>query len=73
MKLTEYYKLKPKAIYPKTELIDEILNECIREFGEGDVCRGTVLNWVTGVTRPSDDKYLPVISKVTGIPQHQLF
>lgn len=73
MTLNEYYNLRPKAIYPKTELIDEILSECIKAYGEGCVCRGTVLNWVTGVTKPDDDRFLPVISKVTGIPQDQLF
>ena len=73
MTLNEYYNLRPKAIYPKTDLINEILNECIKEKGEGCVCRGTVINWVTGVTKPDDDRFLPVISKVTGIPQDQLF
>lgn len=73
MTLNEYYRLKPKAIYPKTELIDEILSECVKQFGEGCVCRGTVVNWVTGVTQPDDEKFLPVISKVTGIKEKDLF
>lgn len=73
MTLTEYYNLKPTAIYPKTEFVDEILKACEDEFGEGCVSRATVINWCNGTTRPNDSKFLAVISKVTGIKVKDLF
>ena len=72
MTLAEYYKLKPKAIYPQTELIDEILISLEKEFGDGCVCRRSVMNWLTGANRP-DKKYWPILSKCTGIPEDKLF
>lgn len=72
MILVEYYKLKPKAIYPQTELIDEILISLEKEFGEGCVCRRSVMNWLTGANKP-DKKYWAVLSKVTGIKEENLF
>lgn len=73
MTLTEFYNLKPTAIYPKTEFVDEILKACEDEFGEGCVSRATVINWCNGTTRPNDSKFLAVISKVTGIKVKDLF
>ena len=73
MTLTEYYNLKPTAIYPKTEFVDEILKACEDAFGEGCVSRATVINWCNGSTKPSDSKFLPVLSKVTGIKKENLF
>lgn len=73
MTLTEYYSLKPTAIYPKTEFVDEILKACEKEFGEGCISRASVQNWCSGDTRPSDSKFLKVISKVTGIKEEDLF
>ena len=73
MTLCEYYNLKPTAIYPKTEFVDEILKACVEAFGEKCVSRATVLNWCSGETKPSDSKFLPIISKVIGIPENRLF
>lgn len=73
MTLTEYYNLKPTAIYPKTEFVDEILKACEEKFGDGCISRATVINWCNGTTRPNDSKFLPVISKVTGIKEEDLF
>jgi hypothetical protein len=73
MTLPEYYNLKPTAIYPKTEFVDEILKACEEEFGEGCVSRATVINWCNGSTKPSDSKFIPILSKVTGIKEEDLF
>lgn len=73
MTLKELYKLKPIAVYPRTELVDEILKACEDEFGEGCITRASVQNWCAGDTVPSDSKFLPVISKVTGIKVESLF
>ena len=73
MTLKEYYNLKPTAIYPKTEFVDEILKACEEKHGEGCISRATVLNWCSGETRPNDSKYLPIIAKVTGIKEEDLF
>jgi hypothetical protein len=73
MTLKEYYNLKPTAIYPKTEFVDELLRACEEAFGEGCISRATVLNWCNGETKPSDSRYIPIISKVTGIKEKDLF
>ena len=73
MTLTDYYNLRPTAIYPKTELVDEILKACEEAFGEGCVNRYTILNWCSGKTTPQDSKFIPVLSKVTGISEKDLF
>lgn len=73
MTLTEYYNLKPTAIYPKTEFVDEILRACEDAFGEGCVNRATIINWCNGKTSPQDSKFIPVLSKVTGIREEDLF
>lgn len=71
MTLLEYYKLKPKAIYPQTELIDAILDECEKVYGE-QPHRRTIMNWLTGATMP-DKKYHSILSKCTGIKEKDLF
>lgn len=71
--LKEYYNLKPTAIYPKTEFVDKLLKACESAFGEGCISRATVQNWCSGDTKPSDSKFIPVISKVTGIKEEDLF
>ena len=73
MTLNQYYNLKPTAIYPKTEFVDEILNACEQAFGEGCISRASIINWCTGETKPSDSKFLAVLSKVTGIKEEDLF
>lgn len=73
MTLNEYYNKKPTAIYPKTEFVDELLKACEDEFGEGCISRATILNWCSGETKPSDSKFLPILSKMTGIPIDKLF
>ena len=73
MTLNQYYNLKPTAIYPKTEFIDEILKACEQAFGEGCISRASILNWCTGDTKPSDSKFLTILSKVTGIKEEDLF
>lgn len=73
MTLNQYYNLKPTAIYPKTELVDEILKASEEAFGKGCISRASVQNWCAGDTKPSDSKYLPIISKVTGIKEEDLF
>lgn len=73
MTLNEYYNLRPAAVYPKTELIDEILKACIEAFGEKCVSRATIQNWCSGDTTPSDSKFIPILSKVTGIAEKDLF
>ena len=71
--LKEYYNLKPTAIYPKTEFVDKILKACESAFGEGCISRATVQNWCSGDTKPNDSKFLPILSKITGIPVENLF
>ena len=71
--LKEYYNLKPNAIYPKTEFVDELLSAFEAEFGEGCICRDSVIGWCNGKNKPSDSKFLPVISRVTGIPIEDVF
>ena len=65
--------MKPTAIYPKTEFVDEILKACEDAFGERCVSRATVQNWCSGDTKPSDSKFLPILAKVTGINEKDLF
>jgi hypothetical protein len=73
MTLKEYYNLKPAATYPKTEFVDEILRACEDAFGEGCVNRYTIINWCNGKTTPQDSRFIPIISKVTGIKEEDLF
>jgi hypothetical protein len=73
MTLTEYYNKKPTAIYPKTEFVDELLKACETEFGDGCVNRATILNWCSGKTKPIDSKFIPILAKVTGIKEKDLF
>ena len=73
MTLTEYYKLKPTAIYPRTEFVDELLKACEDAFGEGCISRATILNWCNGETKPCDSKFIPIICKVTGLKEEGLF
>lgn len=71
MTLYEYWRIKPKAIYPQTELIDSILEEEEKEFGE-QPHRRTVMNWLNGETMP-DRKHWKILSKCTGIKEEDLF
>lgn len=73
MTLTEYYNLKPTAIYPKTEFVDEIMKACEDAYGEGCVNRATIINWCNGSTKPQDSKFIPILAKVTGIKEKDLF
>lgn len=73
MTLNEYYKMKPVAIYPRTDMVDGILKECEADYGEGCVSRATVQNWCNGDTKPNDSKFLKSISRATGIPEEDLF
>ena len=37
------------------------------------VSGNTVVNWVNGLTRPSDDIYMDVLSEISGISKNDLF
>ena len=73
MTLSENYNMKPTAIYPKTEFVDELLKACEDAFGAECVTRATILNWCSGKTKPVDSKFIKVLSKVSGIKEEDLF
>lgn len=81
MTIPQIYDSKPKAEYPKTEFVDFchkllIDAESSEEWIEAGVkapTRGTVMNWCTGLSKPTNPYYLKVLSKGLNIPIDQLF
>lgn len=72
---------KPKPS-DKTEMINEIAIGMERMEQEDESwlavelkapTRATIINWLTGETKPSNPMYLVALSKITGIPVNELF
>lgn len=82
MSIPELYNSKLKAIYPRTEFIDEILgllktreDEDIewQKVGLKAPTRDTVMNWATRKTKPTNPLYLKALSVGLNIPYDNLF
>lgn len=82
MTLPQIYDSKAKAVYPKTEFVDSILDMMrMREaedpewtsVGQKAPARDTVMNWCTGATKPSNPLYLKALSVGLDIPIDELF
>ena len=82
MTIPQIYDSKQKAVYPKTEFVDtlvEILkmreNEDMEWSQVGLKCptRDTVMNWVTGKTKPTNPLYMRALSVGLDIPIDKLF
>ena len=65
-KLGEYYDNISNVVAPKSEFVRAIAQEC-------NVNEMTVRGWIKGRTLPSEDRYLEVLSKHTGIEIKNLF
>jgi len=66
MNLQEFYKRIPEQTSPKSDFITKVAKEL-------SVSEATVRLWVYGKTRPRDASHLARLSKITGIPEDQLF
>ena len=66
MNLSEYYEALPPRQSPKTEFVKEIVATC-------NVDLNTAKLWVRGKTTPSNPDHRRLLSKVTGIPEEELF
>ena len=65
--LENWYKsLKRDSPLTKTGFIKTVARRC-------RVSGYTVVNWVNGLTRPSDDIYMDVLSEISGISKNDLF
>ena len=61
------YNGLPKDFYPRTDMINWLLEEGREEFGEECFCRGSLISWLRGDTKPSDSKHADFISNKTGL------
>lgn len=66
MTLAEYYDQLPPRTSPKSDFVREIMATC----GVENV---TVRQWVKGKSAPSKEEHRRILSKVTGIPEEELF
>lgn len=66
MNLQEYYKNIPEKSAPKSEWIRETARRL-------NVSEGSVRLWVNGKMRPRDERIYSELSKITGIPENELF
>ena len=66
MTLKDYYESLPKTTSPKTEFLKRVVDECGVSFG-------TAINWAKRGMHPADETHLPTLSKLTGIPEEELF
>lgn len=82
MTIPQIYDSKEKAVYPKTEFVDSILEMMkTREAEDPEWAsvglkaptRDTVMNWCTGTTKPSNPLYLKALSIGLDIPIDKLF
>lgn len=64
--LKEYYSALPKVVYPKTEFIRRVAEEC-------HVSESTVRNWIRFGWKPADSANANKLSEITGIPVERLF
>lgn len=66
MSLQKFYKNIPEQSSPKSDFIARVAKEL-------SVSEATVRLWVYGKTKPRDVSHLSKLSKITGIPEDQLF
>lgn len=66
MTLADYYKQLKADVPPKKAFINKIAERC-------GVETYTVRVWISGKSRPSQQKYLDILSEETGINQNDLF
>ena len=64
--LRQYYDDLPAQTSPKTDFIREVAKEC-------ETSEQTVRFWVYDKFRPSRKTFYHVLSKITGIPEDDLF
>ncbi|MBR6269830.1 MAG: hypothetical protein IKR30_04575 [Bacteroidales bacterium] len=64
--LAEYYESLPPRTSPKTEFVKELVAVC-------NVDLNTAKLWVRGKTTPSNPEHRRIMSRVTGIPEEELF
>lgn len=64
--LNDYYKNLPPRTSPKTEFVKELVATC-------NVDPHTAKLWVMGKCTPGNPDHRRLISKVTGIPEEELF
>lgn len=64
--LLKYYNSLPKRTCPKTDFVRSVMQEC-------EVSFPTVMNWISGKTRPLDNSHIGVLSRLTGIPEKEIF
>ena len=64
--LNDYYESLPPRTSPKAEFVKEIVAVC-------NVDLNTAKLWVRGKTTPSNPEHRRILSKVTGIPEEELF
>lgn len=63
--IVDYYNgLPPYVTPPKTELVNTIMDELGKRFGDEAPSLGTVRNWLTGKTNPADSKFIPVLAEI---------
>lgn len=82
MTIPQIYDSKEKAVYPKTEFVDSI-HDILKMREEEDMewtavglkapTRDTIMNWVTGKTKPTNPLYLKALSIGLDIPIDRLF
>lgn len=66
MTLKEFYDKLPGQSAPKADFVREIVAAC-------GVEQVTAKFWVKGKTIPSNPEHRRILSKVTGIPEEELF
>lgn len=64
--LADYYDNLPPRTAPKAEFLREIVATC-------NVDLNTAKLWVRGKTTPGNPDHRRLLSKVTGIPEEELF
>lgn len=64
--LLNFYNSLPKRTCPKTEFVRSVMMECKVSFP-------TVMNWISGKTKPQDNRHIEALSRLTGIPEKEIF
>jgi len=66
MNLQEFYKSIPERTSPKSDWIKTTAEKL-------GVSKATVRTWVYGKNKPRDKRLSEELSKITGIPEYDLF
>lgn len=65
--ISVFYNRLPKEYYPRTEMVEWILTECQKEFGDTCFCRDSLIAWLRGERIPSNPLHAAYITKLTGL------